>query len=82
MISLTTLHNLRVFELQTALQEINRVGKNEYVMVESYRNERELFNLECWALTADRPSTLQNGSGYTITSAIAVITSSSILSEG
>ena len=21
-------------------------------MVESYRNEQELFNLECWALTA------------------------------
>ena len=52
-ISLTTLHNLRVFELQTALQEIERVGKNKYVMLESYRNELELFNLECWALTAE-----------------------------
>lgn len=52
-ISLTTLHNLRIFELQTALREIERVGKKKYVMVESYRNERELFNLECWALTAE-----------------------------
>jgi len=52
-ISLGTLHNLRVFELQTALQEIERVGKNKYVMVEGYRNELELFNLECWALTAE-----------------------------
>jgi SAM-dependent methyltransferase len=52
-ISLTTLHNLRLFELKTALQEIERVGKNKYVMLESYRNEQELFNLECWALTAE-----------------------------
>ena len=39
--------------LKTALAEIERVGKNKYVMLESYRNELELFNLECWALTAE-----------------------------
>jgi SAM-dependent methyltransferase len=50
-ISLTTLHNLHIFELKGALQEIERVGKNAYVMVESYRNDQELFNLQCWALT-------------------------------
>src|SRR3979409_2337434 len=52
-ISLGCLHNLRVFELQTALSEIERVGRQKYVMLESYRNEQELFNLECWALTAE-----------------------------
>lgn len=52
-ISLATLHNLRIFELQTALREIERVGKQGYIMLESYRNEQELFNLECWALTAE-----------------------------
>jgi SAM-dependent methyltransferase len=52
-ISLGCLHNLRIFELKTALTEIERVGKNKYVMVESYRNEQELFNLQCWALTAE-----------------------------
>ncbi len=36
-----------------ALAEIERVGKNRYIMVESYRNERELFNLQCWALTCE-----------------------------
>jgi SAM-dependent methyltransferase len=51
-ISLGCLHNLRLFELETALAEIQRVGRNAYVMVESYRCERELFNLQCWALTA------------------------------
>ena len=52
-ISLGCLHNLRIFELQTALREIERVGKQKYVMLESYRNEQELFNLQCWALTAE-----------------------------
>jgi SAM-dependent methyltransferase len=51
--SLGCLHNLRVFELETAVREIERVGRQKYVMVESYRNEREQFNLECWALTAE-----------------------------
>lgn len=52
-ISLGTLHNLRLFELKAALAEIERVGRQKYVMVESYRNELEMFNLECWALTAE-----------------------------
>ena len=52
-ISLGCLHNLRVFDLKTALGEIMRVGQRSYVMVESYRNEQEMFNLECWALTAE-----------------------------
>ena len=50
-ISLTTLHNLLVYELKTSLKEIERVGKNKYISVEAYRNAAELFNLECWALT-------------------------------
>ena len=52
-ISLTTLHNLRLFELKTALTEIERVGKQGYIMLESYRNEQEQFNLQCWALTCE-----------------------------
>jgi ubiquinone/menaquinone biosynthesis C-methylase UbiE len=52
-ISLTCLHNLRIFDLEKALCEIERVGRQGYVMLESYRNEQELFNLQCWALTAE-----------------------------
>ena len=52
-ISLGTLHNLRLFDLKTTLTEIERVGKQGYVMLESYRNEQELFNLQCWALTCE-----------------------------
>ena len=51
--SLGCLHNLRIFELKIALKEIERVGKQGYVMLESYRNEKELFNLQCWALTCE-----------------------------
>jgi ubiquinone/menaquinone biosynthesis C-methylase UbiE len=52
-ISLGCLHNLKIFELEIALKEIERVGKRGYVMLESYRNEKELFNLQCWALTCE-----------------------------
>ena len=52
-ISLGCLHNLRIFELETAAKEIERVGKNKYIMLESYRNELEQFNLQCWALTCE-----------------------------
>ncbi len=52
-ISLGCLHNLRLFELKNALHEVERVGKNKFVMLESYRNEQELFNLQCWALTCE-----------------------------
>ena len=52
-ISLATFHNLHLPELEKALKEVERVGKAGYVMVESFRNELEQFNLECWALTAE-----------------------------
>ena len=37
------LHNLEIYEIEKAIQEIMRVSKR-YLMVESYRNELELFN--------------------------------------
>jgi len=51
--SLATLHNLHLKELVSSLKEITRIGKKSYVMVESYRDEQELFNLQCWALTCN-----------------------------
>ncbi len=51
-ISLTTLHNLRIYDLKKAVQEIERVSKgNSYIMVESYRDDREEVNLLYWQLT-------------------------------
>ena len=52
-ISLGVLHNLKIFDLKNALAEIERVGRRSYVMLESYRNDQELFNLQCWALTCE-----------------------------
>ena len=52
-ISLGTLHNLPLPRLTAALREIQRVGKRGYIMVESYRCDAELFNLQCWALTCE-----------------------------
>lgn len=52
-ISITALHNLGISKLSNAISEIERVGKKKYIAVESFRNEKELFNLECWALTCE-----------------------------
>lgn len=53
-ISLTTLHNLYLFDLVSAVKEIQRISKrNSYIMVESYRNEEEKANLLYWQLTCE-----------------------------
>ncbi len=51
-ISTGTLHNLKIYDLKKAFLEIERLGRSKFIMVESYRNDLEFFNLECWALTA------------------------------
>jgi protein-L-isoaspartate(D-aspartate) O-methyltransferase len=52
--SITTLHNLHCYDLDKALREIERVGKNnKYVCVESYRNELEKANLLYWQVTCE-----------------------------
>lgn len=51
-ISLGTLHNLKVFDLKQAVQEIERVSRqNSYIMVESFRNDEEEVNMLYWQLT-------------------------------
>lgn len=52
-LSINTLHNLKIEDLNFALSEIQRIGKSKFICVESYRNEKEQFNLQCWALTAE-----------------------------
>ncbi len=53
-ISINTLHNLYCFDLDKALREIERVGKeHKYMVVESYRNEEEKANLLYWQLTCE-----------------------------
>jgi protein-L-isoaspartate(D-aspartate) O-methyltransferase len=54
-VSLGTLHNLPISQVSTAIREIERVGKGnrKYIMVESWRNERERANLLYWQLTCE-----------------------------
>ena len=51
-VTLGTFHNLGIADLWSALREVERVRRRDaYVMVESYRNEREKVNLLNWQLT-------------------------------
>ena len=53
-VSINTLHNLYVYDLQQALREIERVGReHKYIVVDSYRTEREKVNLLNWQLTCE-----------------------------
>lgn len=52
-VSINTFHNLYCYELDSALREIERVGKNKYICVESYRNEQEKVNLLYWQVTCE-----------------------------
>jgi len=53
-ISINTLHNLHNKELDCALREMERVGKQKYLCVESYRNEIEKANLLYWQVTCEQ----------------------------
>jgi ubiquinone/menaquinone biosynthesis C-methylase UbiE len=58
-VSLTTLHNLYIYDLWQALKEIERVARGpKYVVVEAYRNEREKMNLLYWRLTCRADHTI------------------------
>jgi SAM-dependent methyltransferase len=52
-VSLGTLHNLTLSELWRTIPEIKSKSNDAYIMVESFRNEAEWFNLTAWCLTAE-----------------------------
>jgi SAM-dependent methyltransferase len=52
-LSIMTLHNLELPGLVSAASEMQRVARQGYIAVESYRNPEELYNLQCWALTCE-----------------------------
>lgn len=52
-ISINTLHNLHCYDLDAALREIERVGRQKYLCVESYRDEVEKANLLYWQVTCE-----------------------------
>ena len=53
-LSINTLHNLNLPDLEKALNEIERVSKGKkYIVVDSYRTEEEKVNLMYWQLTCE-----------------------------
>ena len=52
-VSFNTLHNLYNYDLFKSLKEIQRVGKKKYIVVESYKNEKEKMNLLYWQVTCE-----------------------------
>ena len=53
-LSINTLHNLYLPGLFQALRELERVGRGgKFVVMDSYRNEREKVNLLYWQLTCE-----------------------------
>ena len=45
-ISINTFHNLEIEDLFNAISQINRVAKNKYIVVDSFRNEKERINFD------------------------------------
>ena len=52
-ISINLIHNFSIKEIFNFLNNVLLISKKTYLAMEGYRNEKELFNLQCWALTAD-----------------------------
>ena len=52
-VSFNTLHNLHNYDLLRSLKELERVAKKKYLVVESYRNEKEKMNLLYWQVTCE-----------------------------
>ena len=52
-LSINLIHNFSIYEIFNFLKRIVHLSKKSYIATESYRNDKELLNLQCWALTAD-----------------------------
>jgi SAM-dependent methyltransferase len=52
-ISITTIHNLKLEDCKQALREIQRVGKNAFITNDAWRTEEEKERMHKWNLTAE-----------------------------
>ena len=53
-VSINTLHNLRIYDLVSALREVERVSRrHKYLVVDGYRTEEEKANLMYWQITCE-----------------------------
>ena len=63
-ISINLIHNFELKDVFSFLKNIISISKKSYISTESYRNEKELYNLQCWALTCESFFLTKNGNGY------------------
>ncbi len=52
-ISINLIHNFELKDVFSFLKNIISISRKSYISTESYRNEKELYNLQCWALTCE-----------------------------
>ena len=52
-ISINTVHNLKLEECKQALKEIQRVGKHAFITMDAWRNDEEKERMHKWNLTAE-----------------------------
>ena len=52
-ISINTVHNLKLEKCKQAIREIQRVGKNAFITMDAWRNDLEKENMQKWNLTAE-----------------------------
>lgn len=52
-ISINTIHNLPEEECRKVVREIQRIGKNAFIMVDSYRNEKEKEAMFAWNVVGE-----------------------------
>ena len=52
-ISINTVHNLKLDECKQAIREIQRVAKNAFITIDAWRNDDEKERMHKWNLTAE-----------------------------
>jgi SAM-dependent methyltransferase len=52
-VSINTVHNLHLEGCKQALREIQRVGKNAFIVNDAWRNDEEQERMQIWNLTAE-----------------------------
>jgi 2-polyprenyl-3-methyl-5-hydroxy-6-metoxy-1,4-benzoquinol methylase len=51
-VSINTIHNLSLRNVDSCLRMISNIGHQSYIVVEAFRDEATQHNMYCWALTA------------------------------
>lgn len=59
-ISINTIHNLLLKDCKKAIKEIQKIGKNAFIVVDSYRNKEEKKRMMDWNITGETIRSVKN----------------------